>query len=507
MNGFLSDFEEVDIRGPSDGLNGDCTISYGGRYRDCTMRVKLVNGKRDGDAVILKDEVPFIKLKYWNGMLMGTVERLNEEGMVELRGQLVNGKECGLFEEYDDCGMVSWRGYYRSGKRYSEVVKNYIMTGFYDEWREVDRQLLSTARYDEVLRNKNGYCMEFCDGERVECYYENGVKRKEKKGECELDTPIPNAPQLSSLLDISDEATLIVSDLGTMNTYGVSKVNEQCMMVTDNRMILADLNSRDLCVYEGDVLIDRVHPTDSCIDLNVRGMRWEGGVKDGVSFGYGIAYGEEGQKRYEGFMMNGKPCCYGKVYYPDIGIVYYEGCFCNGKRFGKGTLNDRHGAVISEELWMNDEVYSPQFEKETISNKVEAMIVPDNSYPSIYTLFLPYWLCSLKRIEIGNYCFLSVRSFVLDGLSALETVVIGRKCFTLAQTDMEVIHSTRRDGVCRIVNCPKLKSIQIGSYSFADYRQSFELSRLPSLQFINLKTKSFSDTSLFSLTGFHGSVI
>ena len=99
---------------------------------------------------------------------------------------------------------------------------------------------------------------------------------------------------------------------------------------------------------------------------------------------------------------------------------------------------------------------------------------------------------SLKRIEIGENCYGKVRVLDLNGLSELESVVIGQKSFRISDDE-------RNDGSYRIVNCPKLKSIQIGIDSFNDYH-SFELNNLPSLQFIDIGRKCFSWTPSFSLT-------
>ena len=99
----------------------------------------------------------------------------------------------------------------------------------------------------------------------------------------------------------------------------------------------------------------------------------------------------------------------------------------------------------------------------------------------------------IKRIVIGDYCFENVRVFELDELSELESVVIGEKSFWIS-------NSERSDGSYRIVYCPKLKSIEIGSYSFQDYH-SFKLSNLPSLQSIDMDVYCFYYAPSFSLTG------
>ena len=105
----------------------------------------------------------------------------------------------------------------------------------------------------------------------------------------------------------------------------------------------------------------------------------------------------------------------------------------------------------------------------------------------------------LKRIEIGNRCFGKVREFELNGLSELESVVIGQLSFRIS--DLE-----RNDGSYRIVNCPKLKSIQIGYASFNDYH-SFELNNLPSLQSIVLGDHCFKWVPSFSLTGLNDGLV
>ena len=98
----------------------------------------------------------------------------------------------------------------------------------------------------------------------------------------------------------------------------------------------------------------------------------------------------------------------------------------------------------------------------------------------------------LKRIVIGKSCFGKVRVFELVGLNELESVVVGQDSFMISGNE-------RNDGSYRIVNCPKLKSIQIGDYSFYDYH-SFELNNLPSLQSIEMGEDSFFYTPSLSLT-------
>jgi len=185
---------------------------------------------------------------------------------------------------------------------------------------------------------------------------------------------------------------------------------------------------------------------------------------------------------------------YGIEYYSDIEWVKYRGCFYEGKRFGRGVLYDRNGLVEYDGLWKNDEPYSNQHDNNTIDNTTESVDIHYNSYNNEKTLILPFFLCSLKWIVIGDDCFGKVRVFELNGLDELESVEIGEESFSISRYD------ERTDGSYRIVDCPKLKSIQIGDWSFYDYH-SFELSNLPSLQSIDMGEYCFYWTPSFSLTG------
>ena len=123
--GFLSGFVEASVEQPADGLNGECTVHYSGQYSKYEMIVSLVNGVREGEAIILNDGIPFLNLEYERGLLTGAAERMNDHGIVVLRGHLVNGVESGLFLEYENEKVV-WIGYYQNGQRHMEV-RNHIV--------------------------------------------------------------------------------------------------------------------------------------------------------------------------------------------------------------------------------------------------------------------------------------------------------------------------------------------------------------------------------------------
>ena len=125
---------------------------------------------------------------------------------------------------------------------------------------------------------------------------------------------------------------------------------------------------------------------------------------------------------------------------------------------------------------------------------IEELRIGDNGYnDDSVTELKQSGLARLKRIVIGNECFGKVRVFELDGLGELESVWFGQWSFRISGDE-------RNDGDYRIVNCSKLKSIQIGDWSFEDYN-SFELNNLPSLQSIDIGVSCFKHVTPFSLAG------
>ena len=80
----------------------------------------------------------------------------------------------------------------------------------------------------------------------------------------------------------------------------------------------------------------------------------------------------------------------------------------------------------------------------------------------------------LRSIVIGNSCFQYVRILSIVGLNWLESVSIGDNSFG---SDGSLWEGSE----FKIMNCPQLKSLSIGYWSFGRYN-GFELSELPQLK-------------------------
>ena len=124
--------------------------------------------------------------------------------------------------------------------------------------------------------------------------------------------------RLNTLMKEKNDDSMMEYDIETGREHGVWKKEEKCYAIKrsdeENRVVVTDLKTHEMRVYDGDDWKESEQDGVGCIDLNVNGKRWEGGMKNGKPFGYGVLYDEEGKKEYEGFMVDGKKMCYGMEY-------------------------------------------------------------------------------------------------------------------------------------------------------------------------------------------------
>ena len=104
----------------------------------------------------------------------------------------------------------------------------------------------------------------------------------------------------------------------------------------------------------------------------------------------------------------------------------------------------------------------------------------------------------LKTLKIGSDSFEYVEELKLIGLSELESVEIGKNSFTKYKDTYHITADPNRHFYLK--NCPKLKSLKMGRYSFSDY-SVFEIENVDALEAIemgdlNEYSYSFVDASL-----------
>lgn len=305
---------------------------------------------------------------------------------------------------------------------------------------------------------------------------------------------------LTTLNGNENDSILLAIRISDGLCYGIMKGNDAMVhLFSGDRFVKVDMVAKAIQIWKGNGWEEISHDK-GVIDLDVNGRRWEGGVRGDAPFGYGVLYDGDGRREFEGFMMDGVKSCYGIESYPDISRVKYDGCYYNDQRFGMGILYDRNGVVEHNGLWKNDKPYSSEFDGAMMDSRTESIILSEHSFNEVESFVFPPFLGSLKRIDIGDDCFGSIRSLKLTGLIELESVKIGKRCFTHATSETQMFVEMGSDGTFEITDCPNLKSLQIGDFSFADYHL-LELEILPSLQQVVVGSHAFHWSYLFSLSG------
>ena len=113
---------------------------------------------------------------------------------------------------------------------------------------------------------------------------------------------------------------------------------------------------------------------------------------------------------------------------------------------------------------------------------MEVMIVDSNACnEKCFTALDLSLFSNLKVFEVGDYSFSFVDEVKLIGLNQLESVVIGKNCFTKKKK------GTGNDPTrhFHLKNCERLRELKIGCYSFDDYSVC-EIENVPSLEAIEM---------------------
>ena len=131
---------------------------------------------------------------------------------------------------------------------------------------------------------------------------------------------------------------------------------------------------------------------------------------------------------------------------------------------------------------------------QTIQSNVSTIILSDKSCnDQNYTVFEFSRFTSLKLLEIKDYSFGSVVLFKIDGLSKLKSLKIGLHSFT----KMQYGYGCDEAKSFHILNCEKLRTIEINQYSFSDFGGQFELKNLPSLRTLKIGEKEKESNNFY----------
>ena len=135
-----------------------------------------------------------------------------------------------------------------------------------------------------------------------------------------------------------------------------------------------------------------------------------------------------------------------------------------------------------------------------VEYNLQELVIPNNSYNnSDITELKIKNLPSLTAIRIGDVCFKSVRTVIIEGLNMLRSISIGYESFRL-MSNKRSYADERTDGILRIMDCKHLNTVSIGNSSFMDY-QNMSIANTPSLKSINFGQNCFLFATQFNLQG------
>ena len=261
----------------------------------------------------------------------------------------------------------------------------------------------------------------------------------------------------------------------------VQKSSSVLLELSRERVIEVDTASHRLLRVNGEEVNGMEH--NQVLSLSDDGERWEGDVLNNQPYGWGVYYDMDNNKVYEGFRLTNVNVCYGRSFFSDIHTVAYEGEWCEGRRWGRGIQYDRNGDIMIDGGWVGDGFLEKSMvlkeENQLLHNHIEELIVNDNICNGREWSVLDLSpITRLRQFRVGDACFCSVKELKIVGLSKLERVVIGQKCFCWSNGCDPTHHFYLKD-------CDRLRELKIGSESFKDYCVC-EIENLPSLEGIEM---------------------
>ena len=148
------------------------------------------------------------------------------------------------------------------------------------------------------------------------------------------------ATSVETLVDISSSSIFVmILPVGFYNYSGLFEMGESVLVAKcKERIVVVDVKNRRVLRVDDEDLSGVKR--NQILDLNDEGDRWEGDVLNEEPFGWGVVYDKEGRKAYEGFYLGEVAACYGRTNYADISRVEYDGEWCGGRRWGRGTQCD-----------------------------------------------------------------------------------------------------------------------------------------------------------------------
>ena len=119
----------------------------------------------------------------------------------------------------------------------------------------------------------------------------------------------------------------------------------------------------------------------------------------------------------------------------------------------------------------------------SLASTVTQIIIDNGVSQSDFTELDLSRFLQLKSLSVGDHCFSYVNEVKMIGLNELESVEIGTNSFTKFKNTWEITSDPNRHFYLK--DCPKLKSLKMGRYSFSDY-SVIEIENVDALESIEM---------------------
>ena len=483
------------------------------RNESTTLIGTWKNGKKDGEFYEL-DAYSLVKRTclYVNNEMSRVIQEFNnhimteynEQGLKVYEGAYKGNMKSGFVRngkgfQFNGEGSVKQLCIYENGemKRVIQKFNKDVMTEFDLNGKIVYEGGYSGDLTNGFVRDGKGYCFKNSGKEKQGCYYEKGklihITREVKDGVMKEYDENGRVRYIGGFHEyMRNGRGYIVDETGVPKQF--------CEFVMDSmKRVIQEYNGNEMTEY----------------DKNGK-RRYVGGFKGDVKNGFvrdgdGTEYdGGSRMAVYSGQWKNGKRNGLGTEY--KQGRSVYSGEWKNGKRNGKGKEMDRSGKVVYSGKWRKG-CHSRLFSLVValvvlaivavlvvsvfvVVQMSQHIIVSDCSTFNQYSVSNSNRVktirfkrgCNCERLEIGDGLFENVRLLEMDGLSKLESIVIGKRSFQV------------NGGLLKIANCERLESIVVGDESFEEYG-SIKLTNLVNLQSIVFGSHCFKHVPSLSLTG------
>ena len=492
------------------------------RNESTTLIGTWKNGKKDGEFYEL-DAYSLVKRTclYVNDEMSRVIQEFNnhimteynEQGMKVYEGAYTGDMRSGFVRngkgfQFNGEGSVKQLCIYENGemKRVIQKFNKDVMMEF-----DLNGKIVYEGGYSGDLTNgfvrdgkgycfKNsgkGHCFKNSGKEKQGCYYEKGklihITREVKDGVMKEYDENGRVRYIGGFHEYMRNGKGYIVD-----ENGVPK--QLCEFVMDSmKRVIQEYNGNEMTEY----------------DKNGK-RRYVGGFKGDMKNGFvrdgdGTEYdGGSRMAVYSGQWKNGKRDGLGTEY--KQGRSVYSGEWRNGKRDGKGKEMGGSGKVVYSGKWKKG-CHSRLFSLVValvvlaiaavlvvsvfvVVQMSQHIIVSDCSTFNQYSVSNSNRVkairfkrgCNCERLEIGDGLFENTQLLEMDGLSKLESIMIGERSFQ------------GNGGLLKIANCERLESIVVGDESFEEYG-SIELTNLVNLQSIVFGSHCFKHVPSLSLTG------